>query len=167
MAQLEHIPTELRDKIADQLSPIDLLMLSRSNRRLRDQLSPALQQRAQRAARVQFIWDRLTQPGDASQLAALVNPGVIESIARNFDCLTEVQQEYLVLYAEGLVDDDRALVLGALGTGVAELAPAIQQRLIALIEGLDARRRASALQALGASIAGLAPELQQRLVALI
>ncbi|NEK18195.1 hypothetical protein [Rhizobium leguminosarum] len=81
MAQLEHIPSELCDAIADKLSPIDLLMLCRSNRRLRDRLSPVLQQKAQRAARVQFIWSRLTRPDDADELTSLVTPSVIRARA--------------------------------------------------------------------------------------
>lgn len=86
------LPPELLGRIAEQLPPIDLLMMSQTNHQLRDAAQPsaALQQRRQRAIRIQSVWNWLTAPraGVADRFATLLNPIAIRSLPTNFDCLT-------------------------------------------------------------------------------
>ncbi|MCK1593443.1 hypothetical protein [Bradyrhizobium sp. 164] len=115
-----HLTLDVLGVIAEQLSPIDLLMTSRAGRQLRDaaQLSPELHETRQRAIRVQSVWDRVTtpRPGIADRFGALINSGAIRTLAPNVNCLTRGQQEHLVALAEGLNDpEQRVSVIEDLG----------------------------------------------------
>ncbi|MCP2223712.1 hypothetical protein [Bradyrhizobium elkanii] len=70
-----HLMLDILGVIAEQLSPIDLLMTSQAGRQLRDaaQLSPELRETRQRAIRVQSVWDRVRVPDDGDhQFQAIV-----------------------------------------------------------------------------------------------
>ncbi|TIY03967.1 MAG: hypothetical protein E5V18_15585, partial [Mesorhizobium sp.] len=156
---------------AERLIPIDLLSLTQSSPELRAvvQLTPAYQERYQRAVRVQAIWNRLTeQQSGANPSAGLMYSGVIQSLAHNFNCLLSAQKVALVALVEGLDDPEmRNSALEEIGADLAGLPPELQQRLVALAEGLeDAEDCVFVLRGFGTGVAGLAPELQQRLLVL-
>jgi uncharacterized protein (DUF3084 family) len=160
---LTSLPLELLGIVAEDLSPIDLLALSHTNRQLNAavQQTTALQERRERAIRAQAEWRRLDSQNADIQTR-------LRAVAADIDCLTEQQQQRLVAIAEGLDQPwHRVSALRSLGAGVAGIAPELQQRLVAIAEALvQPGHRAQALQGLGAGVAGIAPELQQRLVAI-
>ncbi|UVK48921.1 hypothetical protein BPNPMPFG_006529 (plasmid) [Mesorhizobium sp. AR07] len=94
---------ELFGRIAERLSPTDLLSMSQTHPQMSEAITgiATLRERRKRASRVQAIWNRLTQdrPGVENRLAPLLHGDVIQSLAPNFNYLTWAQQENLVALA--------------------------------------------------------------------
>ncbi|MER8792311.1 hypothetical protein NKH71_31500, partial [Mesorhizobium sp. M0983] len=112
-SSLLSLPQDALSNIADRLRPIDVLSLALSSRELQTavQQTPLAEIRRGIARRVQAIWNRLIRYDVDNPFAALMYPGVTESLAPNFDCLTRAQQGRLVAFIEGQLGPERNSVL--------------------------------------------------------
>jgi hypothetical protein len=151
------LPLELLGMVAEDLSPIDLLALSHTNRQLNAavQQTTALQKRRERAVLVQAAWRLLPQN-------SFQDPQVMRALSQNWDSLEEHQHTEVFVHIQNIAHEGhRATALAGIGPA---LAPEHQANALAIAQAIaDEWHRATALAGIGPA---LAPEHQANALAI-